>query len=229
MTGRSDNPDTIAKAIVGRHEESMHVEYTGRHIDISPEFREVADKKLRKLDRLLNKITDVNVVLSGEKGSRCQVEVTVLSPNLALTALEEAHDDLEALNLVMARVLKQAQKHTGKRRQQKRRAPARATALWAGIMSPWPTTPPGAGPEGLAAAAAVAPGNGGGPEPEAAPAPRVIRSRRFVVQTMSVAEAARQLETAEEGFLVYRESVSQKTNVMYRRKDGTIGLIEPEA
>ena len=203
----------------------MHVEYTGRHIEVSPEFREAAEKKLRKLDRILNKITDVSVVLSGEKGTRCQVEIRANSPNLTLTALEEGHDDLTALNLVMDRVLKQAQRHLGKRREKKRRSPARATALWAGIMSPGPTTPPGAGPE---LAAVPAGGNGGGATTTMA-GPRVVRSRRFVVETLSVTEAARQLESAEEGFLVFRESESQNTHVMYRRKDGTIGLIEPEA
>jgi putative sigma-54 modulation protein len=206
----------------------MHVEYTGRHLSISPEFRELAEKKLAKLDRLLNRITDVNVIVTSEKGSRCIVEMSVLSPNLSLNAEEEGHDDIEALNAVMDRILKQAQRHTGKRRARKRRAPARATALWAGIMSPWPTTPPGAGPNGLQRSgegAAAAPT----PVVKEQASPRVVRSRRFVVRTMSVTEAAREVEGAEEGFVVFRESDTQKTHVIYRRKDGTLGLIEPEA
>jgi hypothetical protein len=44
-----------------------------------------------------------------------------------------------------------------------------------------------------------------------------------------VTEAAREVEGAEEGFVVFRESDTQKTHVIYRRKDGTLGLIEPEA
>jgi putative sigma-54 modulation protein len=207
----------------------MHVEYTGRHVDISPEFRQLAEKKLAKLDRLLNRITDVNVILTSEKGSRCAVDMTVLSPNLTLNAVEEGHDDIEALNAVVARIMRQAQRHTGKRRARKRRAPARATALWAGIMSPWPTTPPGAGPNGLQHAGGE--GVAAAPAPAAAEPtpPRVVKSRRFVVRTMSVSEAAREVEGAEEGFVVFRESDTNKTHVIYRRKDGTLGLIEPEA
>jgi putative sigma-54 modulation protein len=45
---------------------------------------------------------------------------------------------------------------------------------------------------------------------------------------MSVDEAAREVEAGPEGFLVFRNEASGAINVLYRRKSGDLGLIEPE-
>ena len=61
------------------------------------------------------------------------------------------------------------------------------------------------------------------------PGPRVIRSRRFLVKPMTVEEAVQEVEGSDEGFLVFRDSATERMNVLFRRKDGNLGLIEPEA
>jgi putative sigma-54 modulation protein len=60
-------------------------------------------------------------------------------------------------------------------------------------------------------------------------APRVVRSRLFAVKPMTLDEAALEVGRREEGFLVYRDATTERLNVLYRRKDGNLGLIEPEA
>ena len=45
---------------------------------------------------------------------------------------------------------------------------------------------------------------------------------------MSVDEAALQLETLPDEFLVFRNAITERVNVMYKRKDKNYGLIEPE-
>jgi putative sigma-54 modulation protein len=74
-------------------------------------------------------------------------------------------------------------------------------ALWSGVMAP--------------------PAEAGGP--------RVIRSRRFMVKPMTVDEAILQVGASEEGFLVFRDAATERVNVLYKRRDGNLGLIEPEA
>ncbi len=59
--------------------------------------------------------------------------------------------------------------------------------------------------------------------------PRVVRSRRFPVKPMTLDEAALEVGSRDEGFLVYRDATTERLNVLYRRKDGNLGLIEPEA
>ena len=59
--------------------------------------------------------------------------------------------------------------------------------------------------------------------------PRVVRSRRFPVKPMTLDEAALEVGRRAEGFLLYRDATTERLNVLYRRKDGNLGLIEPEA
>lgn len=179
----------------------MHIEFTGRQTDVPPSLRALAERKLKKLARALPRISHVHVILTSDK-HRQIVEVTVQSPHLALAAQEESADLAVSLSTVVEKLTRQAQRHQGKRRERKRRAPARATALWSGVM------------------AAATPGDGG---------PRVVRSRRLVVRPLTVEQAAAEVEASEEGFLVYRDAATERVNVLYKRKDGSLGLIEPEA
>jgi putative sigma-54 modulation protein len=64
--------------------------------------------------------------------------------------------------------------------------------------------------------------------PPPPPGPRVIKTRRFVPKPMTVDEAALEVGDGAAGFLVFRDSATEKVNVLYRRKDGNLGLIEPE-
>jgi putative sigma-54 modulation protein len=68
------------------------------------------------------------------------------------------------------------------------------------------------------------------PEPrEAARARRVVRARRYPVRPMTVADAALALPPAPDAFLVFRNTGTDSVCVVFRRKDGDIGLIEPKA
>jgi putative sigma-54 modulation protein len=181
----------------------MQIEFTGRQTEVGRELRDLAQRKLRKLAKVLNhEITRAHVTLTADK-HRQVAEVSVHSGHLDLTATEESAEASLSLSAVMDKLIRQAQRHLGRLRQRKRRAPSRATALWSGAMAV-PT-------DGL--------GNG----------PRVIRSRRFMVKPMTVEQAMREVERHEEGLLVFRNSATERMSVLYRRKDGNLGLIEPEA
>jgi putative sigma-54 modulation protein len=66
-------------------------------------------------------------------------------------------------------------------------------------------------------------------EIEPAPPPRkVVRVKRFAVKPMSVAEAVDQMELLGHDFFLFFNADSEKLNLLYRRKDGNYGLIEPE-
>jgi putative sigma-54 modulation protein len=104
---------------------------------------------------------------------------------------------------VIDKLTRQAQHQLGKWRGRKRRAAGRTPALWSGV---------------LAANDARESGR-----------PRVIRTRRFVAKPMTVDEAILEVGTSEEGLVVYRDAETERVSVLYRRKDGHLGLIEPEA
>lgn len=69
------------------------------------------------------------------------------------------------------------------------------------------------------------------PEPAVAPDPvvtnEVVRTKQFVMKPMSIDEAALQMELLGHSFFVFKHAVNEKQCVLYRRRDGRLGLIEP--
>ncbi|HSD27851.1 MAG TPA: ribosome-associated translation inhibitor RaiA [Vicinamibacteria bacterium] len=60
-------------------------------------------------------------------------------------------------------------------------------------------------------------------------APRVVRSRRVVVKPMTLEEAALEMGGRADGVLVFRDATTDRVGVLFRRRDGNLGLIEPGA
>jgi putative sigma-54 modulation protein len=57
--------------------------------------------------------------------------------------------------------------------------------------------------------------------------PVVIRSEPISIKPMSVDEAVMQMDLMHKEFLVFTDAATENLNVLYRRKDGNYGLIEP--
>lgn len=125
-------------------------------------------------------------------------EISVHSRNLSLTATEESTDMASSVAGVLDRIERQAQRRVGRLRERKRRAPSRGSALWSGL---------------------VAPGSAG---------PRVVESRRVPIRPMSVKEAVQAVAATDDRFLVFRDTASERVNLVYRLPDGSLGLLEPE-
>jgi putative sigma-54 modulation protein len=176
----------------------MRIEYTGRHAEIPEEVRALAERKLSKLAKLLPGITDVHIVVASDK-HRQIAEVSLHSPRLTLTAAGESGDLGASLAMVLDKLAKQAQRHVGKRRGRKRTATGDA-----------PLSAAGSGDE------------------RQDPTPRIIRSRRFVAKAMTLHEAALDVGASESNFVVFRDAATERIRVLYKRKDGNLGLIEPE-
>jgi ribosome hibernation promoting factor len=181
----------------------MVVEFTGRKVEIAPAVRALAERKINKLARVLPGITHVRVVLAAEK-RRHRAEVTVYSPLADLVANEQAGDGATALGAVFDKLTEQVKRVKTRRREAPRRRIARGEA---------PARPATSPP-------AEVPGDG---------RPRVIRSRRFVAKPMTLEEAALLVGNNGDGVLVFRDAATRRICVLFRRRDGNLGLIEPEA
>jgi putative sigma-54 modulation protein len=105
----------------------MQVEYTGRQTRVPEEIKDLAERKLRKLARVLRGITHVHVILGVDK-HRHLAEVSVRSPHRSLAARDETGDLGTSLATVLDKLIRQAQRHTGKRHERKRRVPSRTPA-----------------------------------------------------------------------------------------------------
>lgn len=178
----------------------MRLELTGRHVDITPSIRTLVDRKLARLTRVLNdSIVSAQVVLTREK-YRHVTEMSVhMRGDHVLAGKTAGVTWTDSVGRAADKIEQQAQKVKGKWAERKRRAaPARRLP---------PPPPPPSADEVL---------------------PRVVRASRYHVRPMTVDDAARSVEGAGDGFLVFRNARTGAINVLYRRKDGDLGLIEPE-
>ncbi|HOC17392.1 MAG TPA: ribosome-associated translation inhibitor RaiA [Vicinamibacterales bacterium] len=181
----------------------MRLELTGRQVEITPILRKKVEKKLAKLDRLLKGgIVSVQAVLAQEKYMR-RAEITVHTRGEQFLHGISASNDWEtSINDCVEKIVQQLQKVKGKWQERKRRATSVRTL-------------PPAPPDGTVV-----------PEPRRRP--RLRRVPRYPVKPMSVDEAALAVEGGDDAFLVFRNAATDAINVVYRRKDGNLGLIEPE-
>jgi putative sigma-54 modulation protein len=184
----------------------MRILFTGRKAHLTPELKSFVETKLAKLERVLDEILDVHVVLEREK-HRHLVEIMVKERATTLTARAVGDEFLDAIGPCVDRLLAQAKKHTG--RQQTRR---KGRGAW---KSPRRVVRE-SGPEGLPAEEAVA-----------GQAPAVVRMGRVAVRAMSLREAL--LRAEENGpIVVFRDPASKEVGVIFRRPDGQFGLLEME-
>ena len=181
----------------------MKLDITGRHIDITPAIRDFTRDKLSKLDKWIDDVIEAHVVLFVEK-HRHTAEVVVKSRHHTFTGTDETGDMYASIGNVVDKIEKQARRQkdklTGRRKHVK--SPTRRSA------------PTAADNDGAPAARGL---------------PRIIRNDDLPMKPMAVEDAALQFVDSDREFLVYRDARSQRISVMYRRKDGNLGLIEPES
>jgi putative sigma-54 modulation protein len=178
----------------------MKFEYTGRHVDVSPAIRRHVEDHFKKLDHIFNgdSTLSTHVVIDVEKNRQIG-EIIVYWRDHTLTAKDTNADMYMALTRAMAKIEKQAVKL--KKKIIDRNKNARSTA-------------------------SVAPQPDGQIEAAARP-PRIIAARRYAVKPMTAEEAALRLSGEPDQFLVFRDADTERLGVIYKRKDGNYGLIEP--
>jgi putative sigma-54 modulation protein len=189
----------------------MRLDITGRHVEITPALRTLIERRLARLERLLNdSVVSVKVILTLEKyRHRAEIIVHARGDNV-LRGLGEGNAWPVSIRQAAEKLQQQAERiktkwSERKRSDSRRRVPRVVRAGGA----------PGAnrGP-----AAAVPERNDG--------EPRVIRATRYAVKPMSVEDAVLRLDDAAESFLVFRNADTDAVSIIYRRKDGNLGLIE---
>jgi putative sigma-54 modulation protein len=189
----------------------MRLELTGRHVDVSPALRRLVDRKLSRLERILNdSAVSAQVVLTREKNWR-RADVTLHARGEKFLHGFGASDNwAESMTGAIDKIVQQAKKVKGKWLERKRR---------------------GRRPAGEPAViAAERPGNGGAApvQPLRPHMPPILRASRQELRAMSVADAAREVQHTEEGVVVFRDSQTAGISVLFRRTNGELTLVETE-
>ena len=178
----------------------MRISITGKNLEISDYLRGLVEKKVGKLDRYFSQDTEAAVTLSMEK-NRHIVEVTIPYDGGVIRGEEVTADMYASIDNVLDKLEKQIIRHRTKLEKSLRTGAFKYDEpLFGGTYE----------------------------DTEDDEGPQIVRVKRFNVKPMSEEEAMLQIEMVGHSFYVFMNADTEAINVLYKRKDGNYGLIEPE-
>jgi putative sigma-54 modulation protein len=181
-----------------------NIEITVKNMELTDRIRTYVLKKFEKISRLLGDIDNAHVVLSYAKSARepadRQVtEITLHGKGFILRTEERADDTLTSIDNAMDKLSRQIERFKGKR--QHIRTGAARTEEAAEEQMPI----------------------------EEETLPTIMRRKQFILEPMDEQEAIEQMRLlAHENFFLFYNITTDSINVLYVRRDGTLGLIEPK-
>lgn len=197
----------------------MNVEYVGRQYEVTPAIRDEVESGLGKLTKILGENFKSKVILTVEK-HRNIAEITVKRRRGHLVGLAEATDMLVAVNQAIEHIETQVLKHNGRRRATHRKAKDKT---W---KAPVEAEAEGQITVGATAATAVPVVVHKFPSIARTTEAHLVRSQDSVaMRPMTVEEAVKECEFRDREVFIFRDGKG-RINVLHRRKDGKIELIE---
>lgn len=183
----------------------MELQIFGKNMEISQTIQDYVQKKVGKLARYLPKLIEAKVEIYEEKTKspqhRFTVQVTLNSKDTLLRGEEKGENVNVAIDAVADVLARQIKRYKGKLYKKGRGVSlARQTSASEGVTV----------------------------DVEAEGLPKVVKVKRFAVKPMSVTEAAEQMELLGHDFFLFINADNDALNLLYRRKNGDYGLIEPE-
>ncbi len=179
----------------------MRLQVKGKNHEVSDTIRRYAEEKMQKLDRQLHDLAEVELELRVEKNPSIAdnqvAEATVRTKGPTLRVTYASTDMKASIDQLTEKLIRQIDHVRGKQR--KDWHPRDNGTLSGGPMSP----------------------------DDEENADQIVKVKQFAVKPMSAEEAALQLELIGHDFFVFRSDDSGEINVIYRRKNGGYGLIEP--
>ena len=179
----------------------MKVTVIAKNIELTPSIKEMVKKKISKMDKYFGPNVEARATLSVQK-NRQIIEVTIPFNGVILRG-EEGTDDLyKSIDLVEEKLERQIRKQKTKLARKNSTGSLRFPDFNSIEFSE--------------------------DEVEEVEGSKVVKTKIFDVKPMSSEEAILQMELLGHNFFVYKDWKTSKVNVVYKRKDGNYGLIEPE-
>ena len=193
----------------------MQLQVSGRNLDVTEPIREYAERKLARIERHLTEDTRVDLELAIERNrsisANQHAELTVWTKGPVLRAHEYAEDMYAAIDLAVDKLDRQVRRYRERRRHWRPHHQARDVEALIPLSD-------------ADEAASLSEANGAEP---ALPIPTIVKTKRFNMKPMHPDEAALQLELVGHEFYVFLNAETDAVAVIYRRRDGNLGVIEP--
>lgn len=177
----------------------MLVNILGKNIEVTEGLRNAVERQISKMDKYFRQDVEAFATLSVQK-ARQRIEVSIPFNGVILRA-EETNDDMyAAIDIVSDKLERQIRKHkTRLERKYHTNVPLKFQDIPQYEYKEGEVREPG-----------------------------IVRTKRFAIKPMSPEEAVLQMDLVGHTFYVYENADSGEVNVVYKRKDGNYGLIEPE-
>jgi len=176
----------------------MNFIISGKNIDVTPGLRETIEQKLGKLERYFTPETEIIVTLSVEK-SRQKIEVTIPVKGQVIRSEQVSDDMYVSIDLVEEVIERQLRKY-------KNKLVARHQAGVHFQQKFFEDKETSTEDDDI----------------------RIVRTKRFGIKPMFPEDACIQMDLLGHSFYVFSNAETEEVNVVYKRKDGSFGLIEPE-
>ncbi len=180
----------------------MQITTTFRQMEQSDALKAYAEEKLDRVSKYIDEPINAQVYFAVEKKIRHIVEIVITAKGVNTKASEATNDMYAAIDAVIDKIERQLKRYKEKLKAHKPAADDRGHQLSKKIFE----------------AESI----------EGSSEPVIIRTQTETAKPMSVDEAVMQMDLLHKDFIVYADSVSNDINVLYRRKDGNFGLIEPQ-
>jgi putative sigma-54 modulation protein len=180
----------------------MRIMINGKGMEVSDYMKDVVEKRLSKLDKLFREDVEAQVMLSMLRG-RHVCEITIPFHGVVLRGEEASGDMYASIDNVCNKIERQIRRQ--RTRLEKRLHDSGVkydTGLLNGVREK--------------------------DEFEREDMPSIVRTKRFAIKPMDADEAAMQMDLLGHEFFVFSNAETNEVNVIYKRRDGDYGLIEPE-
>jgi len=176
----------------------MKFVYTGKGMEVSESLKARVEKKLGKMERYFNKEAEATVRFKQQKGARNIIEITVSVGSLILRAEECSNDMYLSIDRAVDKLESQLRRYRTKLDKHLRDAKAEPVAELA--------------VEDVYEEASY----------------DVVRVKKFAVKPMGVEDAITQMELLGHDFFLFLNEENDTMCVLYRRNDGSYGMLQPE-
>ena len=177
----------------------MQITVIGRHIEATDALKKYVNEKISRLDKYLPKTIQVVVTLSVTKKIHHIAEAVIKSNGLLILASEETEEMYSAIDLLIEKLERRVRRYKEKLVDHKHHSGKSDTVLSASTASH--------------------------PEDRM---PQIIKTKRYDLKPMLPEEAMMQMDLLDKDFFIFSNVGSGHVNVIYKRRDGNVGLIEPE-
>jgi putative sigma-54 modulation protein len=176
----------------------VRLQVKGKNVDVTDSLKDYALQKLGKLDKHLNDAARLELELHVEKNPSISENQVAEATIWTKGPILRARESSTDMKASIDQLVNKLERQAQRYREKRRRGP--------GKSSPPVEGPPVSHDE----------------------SPLIVKTKQFAVKPMSPEEAVLQLELVGHDFFVFQNAESLDVNVVYRRRDGNYGLIEPQ-